>query len=125
MLFDMNQLISRVRNQISTAVTNIHNVMVRVGDHDSWEGIEPNDEVKSLILGGVHDDCEGTHDDYEHELARRLKAVSKTNEQGDVLEMLEERGLILPKDTEYIPWDINAYASKYTCEPRANPASGA
>ncbi|KAK5941216.1 hypothetical protein PMZ80_006493 [Knufia obscura] len=112
-------------NQISTAVTNIHNVMVRVGDHDSWEGIEPNDEVKSLILGGVHDDCEGTHDDYEHELARRLKAVSKTNEQGDVLEMLEERGLILPKDTEYIPWDINAYASKYTCEPRANPASGA
>lgn len=102
--------------RISAAVTDIDNVLVRVGKYDSWEAIEPNEEVRDLILKGLQYDSEATRRDYYDDLALQVEAVSVTYQQGDLFEMLEERGFILPKDTEYIPWDM-FHASDTAHEP--------
>lgn len=102
--------------RISAAVTDIDNVLVRVGKYDSWEALEPNEEVRDLILKGLQYDSEATRRDYYDDLALQVEAVSVTYQQGDLFEMLEERGFILPKDTEYIPWDM-FHASDTAHEP--------
>ena len=80
--------------------------------HRDYKVFEPNDEVGRVLLSNLK---AGYYYDGRYQAWRTPELDEQIRTIGtrvDLVEFLEQLGLLLPAGTEYVPWDIRAHSTR-------------